>query len=109
MNSASTKRQPIRSQSTAQSSMTRLVEANMNASAGSSAAPCVNALRAAAVAAYEHELLAAPKPVASAIERRFARPKSRAIRSLETNTWSAAETANPSTSAQNVSQAISRA
>ena len=55
MKLATRKRQPIKSQSTAPSSTTRFVEANMKASDGIKAAPCRKALRAAAVAAYEHE------------------------------------------------------
>ena len=98
--SASTKRQPSSSQSTAPNSTTRLVDANMKASEGIKAAPCAKALRAAAVAAYEQELLAAPKPVASVIERRSVRPKSADIFAFETNTCKAAEIVNPSTSAQ---------
>ena len=84
--SASTKRQPSTIQSTAPSSNTRLVEANMKASIGINAAPFCNALRPVAAAAYEHELLAAPKNVASPIVRRLVFPKASLICSLETKT-----------------------
>ncbi len=49
--SASTNRQPIKSHNTKPNSKTRLVDANMNASVGTRAAPFLNAARAAATAA----------------------------------------------------------
>ena len=64
------------------------------------AAPFCNALRPVAAAAYEHELLAAPKKVASPIVRRLVFPKASLICSLETKTWSIPERVKPRTSAQ---------
>src|SRR2546430_2886771 len=64
--SASVNCQPIRTHSTRPSSHTRFVEANWNASVVAAEAPFWNRLLAIAIAAYEHELEAAPRPVASA-------------------------------------------
>src|SRR5437764_14592570 len=77
--SANTNCHPIKTQSTAPSSIIKLVEANINARAGMSAAPCCIALRAAATAAYEQELLAAPKPVANETDFNFSWPKAAAL------------------------------
>src|SRR5438132_1098679 len=99
----------IKTQSTAPSSITNLVEANINARAGMSAAPCCIALRAAATAAYEQELLAAPKPVANETDFKFVWANSRLICSLPTKTWRTPEMVKPSTSAQNVAQSIASA
>jgi hypothetical protein len=74
-----------------------------------SAAPCCIALRAAATAAYEQELLAAPSPVASETDFKFVWPNARLICSLLTKTWSTPEMAKPSTSAQNVAHNIASA
>src|SRR3954471_22011559 len=79
--------QPNKIQRTMPSSATRLVDANMKASASVRVAPWRKAERAAAVAAYEQELLAAPKMVARLIVFRLVRPKARAIRSLLSKTW----------------------
>src|SRR3954454_5534275 len=61
--------QPISTHSTRPSSQTRLVEANWNASADTADAPFWNSDLAIAIAAYEHEDDAAPRPVASATGR----------------------------------------
>src|SRR5437763_12327061 len=107
--SANTNCHPIKTQSTAPSSITKLVEANISVRAGMSAAPCCIALRAAATAAYEQELLAAPKPVANETDFKFVWPNARLICSLPTKTWRTPEMVKPSTSAQNVAQSIASA
>src|SRR5438270_12235459 len=107
--SASTNCHHIKTQSTAPSAITKLVEANINARAGMRAAPCCAALRAAATAAYEQELLAAPKPVASETDFKFVWPNARLICSLLAKTCSTPKMVKPSTSAQNVAHSIASA
>ena len=64
MNSAAANCQPIKMTSTMPSSITRLVEANMNTMAEMKSAPFWNNDLAMAVAAYEHEDDTVPKKVA---------------------------------------------
>ena len=77
------------------SSMTRFVEENRNARLGTSAAPFLNRVLLIAAAAYEHDELAAPNPVASAISRTPSRPSARCIRAFETSACTAPESVNP--------------
>jgi hypothetical protein len=75
------------------SSITRLVEANMNATAATKCAPLSTRLRAAARAAKEHELDMAPNTVASPMLRGVAFPSRGARRAFGTNAWIMALTA----------------
>ena len=65
-NSAAANCQPMRMTSTMPSSMTRLVEANMNTMAVTKSAPFWNSDLAMAVAAYEHDEETMPSPLARA-------------------------------------------
>ena len=107
--SASTKRQPRKIQRTKPSSSTRLVEANMNASAGTSAAPFLKTVRAVATAAYEHDELTAPRKVAHPTERRLVFPNCLVTLSLRTKTCRKADSPKPNASAQNVCHSMSSA
>src|SRR5579884_2106334 len=107
-NSARVNCQPISTHSTIPSSNTRFVEANWKASAEAAEAPLANSDLAIAIAAYEHEDEAAPRPVASATGRTPAPPSARSIRCLGTHACTIAEIANPSTSAHHTSHAISK-
>src|SRR5436190_597521 len=66
MNSARVNCQPISTQRTKPSSQTRLVDANWKARAVTAEAPLANSDLAIAIAAYEHDDEAAPRPVARA-------------------------------------------
>src|SRR5665213_2778626 len=95
IHSAAVNCQPISNQRMIPSSMTRFVDEKRNARLGMSAAPFLNSVLLRAALAYEHDELAAPKPVASAICRITSRPSARCIRSLDTSAWTAPESAKP--------------
>src|SRR4051812_23590437 len=109
MYSASVNCQPMSTQSTSPSSHTRLVEANWNASADAADAPFRKSDLAIAIAAYEHDDEAAPRPVAHAIGRAPLPLSERSMRSRGTQAWTIAEMKKPSTSAHQTCQAISSA
>ena len=100
---------PIRIQITIPSSITRFVEANWNASADAAEAPFVNSDLAIAIAAYEHEEEAAPRPVASPTGRAPDPPRARSMRVRGTQAWTTPEIAKPSTSAHQTCHAIRNA
>src|SRR5262245_54690248 len=105
-NSASVNCQPINSHRITPSSITRFVEANWNAMAAVKFAPLRKIERASATAAYEHEDDAAPSPHAIAIVRGESSGSRRVISDFDTTDCTAAERANPSTSAHRISQVI---
>jgi len=75
IHSAAVNCQPISTHRMTPSSSTRFVEENKNARLGTSAAPFLKSVLLIAAAAYEHDELAAPNPVASAISRIPSRPR----------------------------------
>ena len=91
------------------SSITRFVDAVMNARDGTNAAPILKTVRVVAAAAYEQDELAIPNPIAMSTSRRPFRPNMSDIFSLLTNTWRPAEIENPRTSAQSISHNIAAA
>jgi len=104
--SATVNCQPSRTHKTSPSSQTRLVEANWKASADAAEAPFENSDLAIAIAAYEHEDDAAPRPLAHAIGFGPSPAIALWMRSCGTQACTTAEMANPSTSAHHTSQAI---
>src|SRR4051794_36917137 len=99
----------MRIHSTRPSSQTRFVEANWNASADAADAPFWNSDLAIAMAAYEHDDDAAPRPVASATGRGPEPDRARSMRRRGTQAWTIAEMAKPRTSAHHTSHAIRNA
>jgi len=106
IHSAAANCQPISRYRMMPSSSTRLVEEKRNARLGISPAPFLKSVLLIAAAAYEHDELAAPKPVASAISRMPSRPSTRCIRSLETRACTAPDSAKPRTRLQPTCHAI---
>src|SRR2546429_3831169 len=100
---------PISTHSTSPSSHTRFVEANWKASEVAAEAPFAKSERAIAIAAYEQEDDAAPRPVALAIGMKPLPESALSIRRRGTHAWTIAEIANPRTSAHHTSYAISKA
>src|SRR5438552_19042915 len=98
--SASVNCQPSRIQSTSPSSHTRLVEANWKASAEAAEAPFWNSDLAMAIAAYEHDDEAAPRPVDRAIAPGPWPDIAASMRSSGNQACTMAEIATTSTSAQ---------
>src|SRR3954463_11592212 len=94
-NSASVKRQPSSTHRTSPSSQTRFVEANWNASAETAEAPFWKSDLAIAMAAYEQDDDAAPRPVASATGRTPDPDSACWIRLRGTHAWTIAEIAKP--------------
>src|ERR1700735_4879015 len=108
-NSARVDCQPSRTQMTMPSSTTRLVEANWKARADAAEEPFWKRLLAIAIAAYEHEEEAAPRPVAHPIQRAPDPPSACSIRSRGTQAWTMAEMAKPRTKAHHTAQAMRKA
>src|SRR5947209_15583070 len=106
--SATANCQPRRMRSTTPSSMTRLVDANMNTMAEMKSAPFSYNDLAMAVAAYEHEEDTIPKKVARPTAAGRWSPITRCISSLETKACTAPESPKPNTSAQRVSQNMTK-
>src|SRR4051794_20289800 len=107
--SASANCQPISTQRTSPSSHTRLVEANWKESAVAAEAPLANSDLPIAIAAYEHDEEAAPRPVARATAPGPAPDSADSMRSRGTQACTIAEMANPSTRAHHTSQAMRKA
>src|SRR2546426_668843 len=105
-NSARVNRHPIRSARSTPSSITKFVDANSNAIAAVKFAPLRKSDLANATAAYEHDDDAAPNPQAIAIVRGESSGSSRVISDFETSAWTAADNANPRTSAHRISHVI---
>lgn len=101
--------QPIKTTRITPSSITRLVEASSKTIAAVKLPPLRKIERASASAAYEQELDATPKSVASVRLRGESSPMNFAIVLCETRAWITPESAKPRTSGQNTSQNISKA
>ena len=100
IHSAAVNCQPISSHRMMPSSITRFVDENRNARLGTSAAPFLKSVLLIAAAAYEHDELAAPKPVASAISRTPSRPSSALHPFLRHERLHGPDSAKPSTRLQ---------
>src|SRR3954454_5610857 len=107
MYSASVNCQPISTHSTSPSSQTRLVEANWKASDAAADAPFWKSDFAIAIAAYEQDDEAAPRPVAQPIGLGPPPAIADSMRSRGTHAWTIPEIAKPITSAHHTAQAIS--
>ncbi len=105
-NWASANCQPINSQITNPIATLRLVEANMKIIDAVKSADRANNDRASALAAYEHDELAAPSSDARVADPTVSRPSTRCIARRETNACTIPDSANPTTSAHNVSHNI---
>ena len=103
-NSAAANCHPIKMTSTMPSSITRLVEANMNTRAEMKSAPLANRDLAMAVAAYEHDDDTMPKPLARATAAGPWSPRVRCICSWETKACTAPDRPKPNTRGHSVSQ-----
>jgi hypothetical protein len=108
-NSAAVNSGPRKIHSTIPSSKTRLVEANMNASAAGSPAPFWNVLLAIAIAAYEHDDDAAPSPVAFSVDPRPRPPSTRSISPRVNQACTIPDSRKPRISAHHTSHAIWKA
>src|SRR5207248_8231140 len=98
--------QPSTSAITIPSSTTRFVDASSNTIAAVKSAPLRNSVRASATEAYEQDDDAIPSAVAVASELGESSGRSRSTRSFGTSAWTIADSRNPSTSAQRISQVI---
>src|SRR4051794_35313196 len=107
--SATANCQPMSTHSTSPSSHTRFVEANWNASDDVVDAPFWKRLLAMAMAAYEHDEDAAPRPVALATGATPPPESAFWMRSRGTHAWTIADIAKPNTSAHQTCQAIKNA
>ena len=105
-NSAAANCQPSRTAISTLSSITRLVEANWKAMAAMKSAPLRKSERASAVAAYEHDELAAPRADATTMVLAEESGRSLLTCSLETTASMMAERMKPRQSAQRISQAM---
>src|SRR4051794_35784037 len=105
-NSARVNCQPIRIQITRPSSQTRLVEANWKASEVTAEAPFWKSDLAIAIAAYEQDDDAAPRPVALASGAKPVPESADSTFSRGTQAWTIAEIAKPRTRAHQTSYAI---
>src|SRR4051794_8139131 len=105
-NSASVNCQPSRSARITPSSITRLVLAISKTIAALKLAPLRNSERASATAAYEHDELATPSPVALASVAGRSSPSMRVMVSRRTTAWTIADSVKPRTNDQVICQVI---
>lgn len=105
-NSATVNCHPISSARITPSSTTRLVEAISKAIAAVKSAPLRKSDRASATAAYEHDDDAEPRSAATPSVRGRSSPSSRTTVDLRTTACTIADSPNPRTSAQAISQVI---
>ena len=105
-NSAAVNCHPRSSAMMIPSSITRLVDAISNTITAVKLAPLRNSARASATAAYEHEELATPNPVATASVLGESFPSSRSTVDRRTSAWTIADRENPRMSDHSISQVI---